>query len=136
MDPFTVPLTVGRMGRAASQVRPPALVFGAGVEGRRGWFRVSRWRLKVCSRVLRLYEALPLVRSTAPPELSKLWWRSGACQGQRARPREKSAAVESKEETLTRLTQTGGSSSLDFKKLPITNFLSGAIPITDPITDP
>ena len=71
MDPFTVPLTVGRMGRAASQVRPPALVFGAGVEGRRGWFRVSRWRLKVCSRVLRLYEALPLVRSTAPLELVK-----------------------------------------------------------------
>ena len=71
MDPFTVPLTVGRMGRAASQVRPPALVFGAGAEGGRGWFRVSRWRLKVCSRVLRLYEALPLVRSTAPPELVK-----------------------------------------------------------------
>ena len=46
MDPFTVPLTVGRMGRAASQVRPPALVFGAGVEGGRGWFRVPRWRRK------------------------------------------------------------------------------------------
>ena len=71
MDPFTVPLTVGRMGRAASQVRPPALVFGAGAEGGGTWFRVSRWRLKVCSRVLRLHEALPLVRSTAPPELVK-----------------------------------------------------------------
>ena len=117
MDPFTVPLTVGRMGCAASQVRSPALVFGTGVGGGRGWFRVSRWRLKVCSRVLRLYEALPLVRSTAPPELSKLWWRSGACQGQRARPREKSAAVESKEESLTRLTQTGESSSLDLKEV-------------------
>ena len=47
MDPFTVPLTVGRMGRAASQLRPLALVFGKGVEGGgRGWFRVSRWRLK------------------------------------------------------------------------------------------
>ena len=67
----------------------------------------------------------------------ELWWRSGVSQGQRARPREqtKSAAVETKEETLTRLTQTGGSSSLDFKRLPITNFLSGAIPITNPITD-
>ena len=71
MDPFTVPLTVGRMGCAASQVRPPALVFGAGAEGGRGWFRVSRWRLTVCSRVLRLHEALPLVRTTAPRELVK-----------------------------------------------------------------
>ena len=52
-----------------------------------------------------------------------------ARQVQRARP------SESKEETLTRLTQTGGSSSLDFKRLPITSFLSGAIPITNPITD-
>ena len=36
MDPFTVPLTVGRMGRAASQLRPLALVFGEGVEGMDG----------------------------------------------------------------------------------------------------
>ena len=72
MDPFTVPLTVGRMGRAFSFKCDRLLLCSA--RGRKGggtWFRVSRWRLKVCSRVLRLHEALPLVRSTAPPELVK-----------------------------------------------------------------
>ena len=61
---------------------------------------------------------------------------SGRAGGERAaRQVHRARPSESKKETLTRLTQTGESSSLDFKGLPITNFLSGAIPITSPITD-
>ena len=60
----------------------------------RGWLRSSRWRRKVCCRLL---------------------WLCKAVVVQATRPIQNKACGESKEKTLTRLTQTGEGFSFDLK---------------------